>query len=285
MRIVLYRIVLIATLFLCACSDQKEPDKLIIEIPSDPNIIINQSVSPSSIHIQSEKSVDTPALTDVQIHEPESSVTSPNPISTKSGEQSKPSFYEFHDIAIKECIEQYFDKDASELTAEDYAALAQLYAFSFDTFNKNIVTLSDLPALFPKLRYVSLGSSWFDEAFLSAEECVVLEEMQSLCAVDIYADGLPSLAFTERLPYVSLRYTEQAYLSDKNNLADLSVLGRDFIENRMTGHIMEYVRVADGSRMYELVVTDYEVTEDIWDEWNETKVFLYLKEETTSFFS
>ena len=199
-------------------------------------------------------------------------------------EPQNSSAYEFHDIVVKECIELYFDKDAIDLNVEDYTTLAQLHVFSFDIFNRHVRSLQDLPLLFPSLRYFSLAYSWFDEAQLSLEDCVILEEMETLRAVDIYADGLPSLAFVERLPYASLRYTERAYLSDDNNLAEASVLGRDFIEDRVTGHVMEYVKVVDGSHVYELIVTDYEHTEDIWYEWNEARIFISERRNDEYFF-
>ena len=173
--------IIITILLLRACSKHEEPNELIVETSSNQNIVVNQS----ALH---------------------PSTSSP---------------YEFHDIAIKESIERYFNKAAYELTAEDYAELAQLHSFSFYAFNKNIATLNDLPELFPELRYVGTESAWLNEVHLSAEDCVILEEMQSLRAVDIYADGLPSLAFAERLPYVSIRYTERAYMSDENNLAEI----------------------------------------------------------------
>ena len=43
-------------------------------------------------------------------------------------------------------------------------------------------------------------------------------------------------------------------MSDANNLAEASVLGRDFIENHLTGSIKECVKIVDGERVYELLV-------------------------------
>jgi len=40
---------------------------------------------------------------------------------------------------------------------------------------------------------------------------------------------------------------------------------------------MEYVKVVDGSHVYELIVTDYKNTDDIWNEWNEAIVFISEK--------
>jgi len=110
--------------------------------------------------------------------------------------------------------------------------------------------------LFPDLRYAGIAYSWFDAAQLSAEDIEILKSMENIRAIDIYVDGLPSLDFLETFPYVSVRYTESAYLSDSYNLADASVLGRAFVESRLSGHIIEYVRVAEGQFVYELIVTD-----------------------------
>ena len=186
--------------------------------------------------------------------------------------------YVFYDTAVKNCIERYFDKSADKLTAEDFYKLSQLHSFSFDVYDTQVTTLRDLPGLFPVLRYVKIAFSWFNEARLSSEDCAILDEMESLRAVDIYTVGLPSLGFVKRLPYVSLRYPEETYLSDKNNLAEASVLGRDFIEKQITGRIKEYVKVADGKRVYELIVTDYEVKADSeFDFWYEAKIFISEK--------
>ena len=168
-----------------------------------------------------------------------------------------PSIYTFHDAAIQSSVERYLNIGADELTAEDLEQLTRLQAFAFDVYGANVTSLRDLPELFPNLTYIRLAYSWFDEARLSMEDCRILEEMPFLRAVDIYSGGLPSLDFTRRLPYVSLRYTEGTYLSDDNNLADASVLGKDFIEKNMNGNVREYVKVADGERVYELIVADH----------------------------
>jgi len=120
----------------------------------------------------------------------------------------------------------------------------------------HIRTLRDLPVLFPKLRFIRLAYYDFDEAQLSQEACMILENMESLRAIEIYSDVLPSLDFTKKMPYVSICYTEEAALSDENNLAEASVLGNDFIDSCMSGNVREYVKVADGKRIYELIVTD-----------------------------
>jgi hypothetical protein len=214
--------------------------------------------------------------------QPDTSVTQPqqepkiDPALLQRAEIVSEPLYEFHDAVFEECVERYFDKSANELTAEDFNTLSKLQSFRFDAHNKHVTTLYDLPELFPELRYVSIAFSWFDEAWLSAEDCTILENMESLRAVDIYAGGLHSLDFAKKLPYASLRYTDEACLSDKNNLAEASFWGRDFIESRVTGHVKEYVKVADGDYVYELIVTDFEQTglDGIWDSRYETKVFI-----------
>ena len=191
----------------------------------------------------------------------------------------------FHDLAVKESIERYFDKSIDELTAEDFYELSRLQSFSIHAYTTDVMTLRDLPELFPELRYISLAFSWFNEANLSLEACAILEEMESLRAVDIYSAALPSLSFVKRLPYVSLRYPEETYMSSENNLAEASVLGQEFIESLMTGHIKEYIKVADGDRVYELIVTDYEINDGSeFDFWYEAKVFVSEKREDEYYF-
>jgi len=191
--------------------------------------------------------------------------------------------YIFQDLAVKYSIERFFDKSADELTADDFYELSKLHSFSLTEHFTPITTLRDLPELFPELRHLHLRiePSRFDEALLSEIDIMVLEEMDTLLAVAINADVLPSLDFTRRLPYVRLRYTEAAVLSDENNLAEASVLGREFIENQMTGSIREYVKVADGERVYELIVSNHEMyggPYDLFSWWHdEAKVFVSEK--------
>ena len=195
--------------------------------------------------------------------------------SEQAYEQSQKPPYEFYDLAVKECVEKYFDKSADEFTKEDFDTLAKLISFNFDSYGKQITTLCDLPKLFPNIKYIEI-SYFMQGARLSEADCRILEEMKSLCAVNLNLEELPSLDFTKKLPYVSLRYTEEVYQSDKNNLADVSVLGRNFIETYVSGQLTEYVKVVDGERVYELIVTDNEIigTDVLMDQCYETKVFI-----------
>jgi preprotein translocase subunit SecE len=68
---------------------------------------------------------------------------------------------------------------------------------------------------------------------------------------------LDSLAFTESLKYVRVRYKEEAYLSETNNLIALSLLGIDFMQDQLIGNIREYIRVIENGRAYELFITDF----------------------------
>ena len=253
----------IFTFFLSACKKDSDADNLptiILDTQSDAEADISSATEYESTH---ENSSPSPQVDNIQ--EIVRSTPSPTP---------KP-IYEFYDVAIKRSVEQYLDKRANEITDEDFDYLSELQAFSFYTYRGNITSLRDLPELFPNLRYIELTFSWFDEAQLSMEDCRILEEMPLLRAVDIYSDGLPTFDFARRLPYAALRYTEDAYLSDDNNLAEASVLGKDFIESHMNGHIKEYVKVTDGERVYELIVSDNVLQNpDVFYEGYEAKVFL-----------
>lgn len=163
----------------------------------------------------------------------------------------------FHDEAVRNSVERFFNKDADELTQEDLNLLAGLYAFILDSFCTPVTSLSDLSELFPSLRHIHIGFSWHNAAELSEIDLAILRDLPYLRAVELFVDGLPCLDFITGLPYVSLRYTEDAIESTRNNLAQASVLGRDFIESQMVGRIREYIRVIIGERVYELIVTDY----------------------------
>ena len=164
--------------------------------------------------------------------------------------------YDFYDEAIQYAAERFLGKSASEFTDEDFEYLSGLQTFSFDAFQKSITSLRDIPELFGNLRYIGLAYSWFDPVQLSETDITILNEMPHLQAVDIYANGLPTLEFAHKLPYASIRYSVEAYESGDNNLATASVLGKEFIESYFEGYIREYVKVTDGLLVYELIVAD-----------------------------
>jgi hypothetical protein len=83
--------------------------------------------------------------------------------------------YVFHDTAVKNSVERYFEKSADELTAEDFYKLSQLQSFNFYEYDAQITTLRDLPELFPLLRYAKISYSWFNAARLSLEDCTILD--------------------------------------------------------------------------------------------------------------
>jgi len=113
MRVIINIIVVITALLLCACSSQTESNELISEAPLGPTTSTSRGESFPPTLIQSEYPTLAPTSTDVQNHELESLPDSLSLMSDKTGKPSNLSAYEFHDIAIKECIERYFDKDAS----------------------------------------------------------------------------------------------------------------------------------------------------------------------------
>ena len=160
----------------------------------------------------------------------------------------------FRDEAVKEAVERYFNKSADELAAEDLFELSKLKMFAIESYGRKIDTFDDMPILFPELRYVKLVSLKHDAGKPDETDYKVLEEMAELRAIDIYTDWLPSLDFFHELPYVSIVYTPEMAMSDDNNLAEASVLGRQFVESHIAGNVSEYVKVADGDRVYELIV-------------------------------
>jgi hypothetical protein len=187
--------------------------------------------------------------------------------------------HDYKDEVVEATIENYMEKSVADMTADDYEHISRQLAFSFDVYNKGVQSLQDVPELFPELRYLKLGYAWSDEARLSESDCELIEQMETLRAVDMLVDGLPTLEFAQRLPYVSLRYMEEAYLPDGGNLSEASVLGGEFIN--IEGNIKEYVKVADGEQTYELFVTDRQRTkaEGEYDATYAAKVFVSEKKD------
>jgi len=80
------------------------------------------------------------------------------------------------------------------------------------------------------------------------------------------------------MSYVSICYTEEAYLSDENNLAKASVLGKAFIDSHISGNVREYVKVADGKRIYELIVTDAVVSSFLDGFYSSLEAIVFVSE-------
>ena len=188
--------------------------------------------------------------------------------------------YTFTDVCVQQAVEEYFHKTVDELTADDFATLSQFACFSVEN---EVKSLKDLPSLCPNLKYLNLGWYDFSGGTLSLSDCDILQHMGSLKAVTIYANGLPSLGFAKNLDYVNIMYTDDAYLSENNNLGELSVLGKDYVESQVKGHIKEYIRVVDGDRIFELVCTDYTYDDefDVFYEAYETSVFVSAHEDNS----
>jgi|GEM_PF-1200427 len=178
------------------------------------------------------------------------------------------------DSAVLQNVEDFLNKFSHEFTQADFDFLAGLYSFRIASHNEPITSLRVLPELFPALRHIRLSfPAEQREIDLSA-----LEKMPSLRAVEIDAGFFPNFDFAVGLPYVSLRLR----LEDEgaSNLAGASVLGREFIESRLSGRIREYVRVVYGGRVYELIVSDYVFNGDslrYWDLYHEAKIFVSEK--------
>ncbi|MCL2046019.1 MAG: hypothetical protein FWG88_06500 [Oscillospiraceae bacterium] len=172
--------------------------------------------------------------------------------------------YTFYDEAIQNAIEMFLDKNAEDFTAADLEYLSGLDEFSFDLYymHMSITSLRDLPELFVNLRKVKLSYSWFNAVELSESDIAILDGMPQLQSVDIFANGLPSLDFIQKIPYAAIRYTTDAYSSSDNNLATASVLGKEVVESNFDGSIREYVKVTDGDLVYELLVSDEHIQEE-----------------------
>jgi hypothetical protein len=178
--------------------------------------------------------------------------------------------YVFRDSGVKAEIERSFDKTAETLTDEDYAAMADYLWLSV---YEEITTLDDLPILFPKLRYVDLGWYNFGDRTMAADISPLLE-LGELRAASVYSGVIMNLSIVKSLDYVDIAYAEAAYTLPENNLAELSVLGADFIRANVTGNIAEYVRVIDGDRAFELVGTRSETVDEYDERLPETRVFV-----------
>ena len=124
MRVKRYFIVLLAILMLCACSSQSVSDVLISEQSLRSRTDLSQGISPPSTPFRSESSSTTSLSVDNQSLASGLSKAPHSPVTSESTDPQKLSAYNFHDIAVKESVERYFDKPASRLTADDYATLS-----------------------------------------------------------------------------------------------------------------------------------------------------------------
>lgn len=175
----------------------------------------------------------------------------------------------FFDPAVQKAVEEYLEKEASELTSGDLQALGKLQAFSIDD---EVGTLRDIPTYFPALAYLSIH---LNDA-VSAADCDLLGEMENLQVVQIFSGQLPSFDFISSLRYVDLAYKEEAYLSAGEHLLEACVLGKEFMAQQVKGNIKGYMRMVKNDLIYELVCTDRVLAGDSEDfnEYLETKVFI-----------
>ncbi|MCL1807681.1 MAG: hypothetical protein FWG31_08275 [Oscillospiraceae bacterium] len=163
----------------------------------------------------------TPAPAEVSTEPEPSMITElPSPTSEKVEQHVS----RFLDEAVMREAERILEKPEILWTAEDFETLA--FLTYLEIRDGEITTLDDLPAFFPSLRGIS-----------------------------VYSSGLESLEPIRSLDYICIRYTEDA--TKDSNLGELSLLGEEFIQSRLTGSIKEVVRVTEDGRAYELFVTDH----------------------------
>jgi len=235
-----------------------------------------QNQTPDNTPIPARQSADLSELNVIEPNASESTTTKPDimtavPDNAVIAPANDNSIYSFHDAAVKYEVAKYFGKNASELTANDFKALSDLTSFKIYGYsNVSVAALTDLPEILPNLRYLFFTN--YGEPGLSTVDFEILENMRNLRGISIYSDCLDSLAFAKPLAYVDIQYTDYAYLSEENNLGELSLLG-EFALNMLTGNIREYVRIIENGRAFELFCTDSTVGDPI-DDFYEAKLII-----------
>ncbi|WP_310602117.1 XAC2610-related protein [Anaerosporobacter sp.] len=177
--------------------------------------------------------------------------------------------YHFKEEAVKKEVERFLEKTEEEFTKQDIEKLSECKYFVVDD---SIDTLEDIEALFPNARYLMLTF----EGALSNENCVSLENNTSLRALSISAQHVDDLELGKNLAFFEISYPEEECLTDKNNIAAFSVLGKEFVEENIKGKPLQLIRLVDGDYIYEVVATDE------WDEEfriiQERKLFISKKD-------
>ncbi len=188
----------------------------------------------------------------------------------KSSPSPTPERYAFHDPSVQKALATHFEKAPEDISAQDLAQCSDWLFLVVDDF---IETLRDIPALFPRLRYLCIR---YDQP-VPQEDVDILANMSELRALKIHSDICPSFDFAKRLSYFEITYSEDAFVSDGNNLSSASMLGKSFIENRFEGKIKQYVKIVKDGRIFELVESDKVMnpeTQLSHEECFETKVLI-----------
>ena len=148
--------------------------------------------------------------------------------------------------------ETYESRDDSPFTKEELAKLAQQTTLRLGYDTKS---LADLPKYFPNLRSLDILGRYYSE--------VTEEQLTLIAGLGLKALTLRMNAPVDPKPFANLPYlniTSNAFddaderIPADTGLAKHSVLGEQFIKNKIDGVLIEYLRVNYGGRLYELFV-------------------------------
>lgn len=136
------------------------------------------------------------------------------------------------------------ERDKSPFTKKELGKLAQRISLHVNAFEGE--SLADLPKYFPNLRHLEIGGLNSREKQLSIAEL-------GLQALTTGGDIDPAL-FAD-LPYLNIiSGVDSEDTPIDINLAKHSVLGEEYIKGKIDGILIEYLRVNNGGRVYELFV-------------------------------
>ncbi len=170
------------------------------------------------------------------------------------------------DSAIKEAIEQYFEKDITALTDEDYKKMAQ---FDYLVIKDIASSFNDIEKFFPNIKYLHVSVDT-----LSPELYKSIKNLDSLKALTLYCNSITVTEFDNDFEYFEIAYSDSDSLPSNNILSQFSIADEPFLRNYLKGNIQKIVTVNDNGTMYELISTDYYTDGERW-EMQERFVFLY----------
>ncbi|WP_349948735.1 hypothetical protein ABFV83_10065 [Lacrimispora sp. BS-2] len=179
---------------------------------------------------------------------------------------SQNSTFEFHDEAIKNTIENYFEKDITSLTAEDYEELSK---FDYLVVEDIVNSIDDIERLFPNIKYLYINVD-----ILSAELYDDIKKLSHLKALTLYCNSITITDFKNDYQYFEVAYTDDKKPSSNNILSRFSINHETLLNKHLEGNIQKIVRLNDNGNIYELISTDHYTEGELWEK-QERFVFVY----------
>ncbi len=171
------------------------------------------------------------------------------------------------DNGVKKTIEQYFEKDITRLTDEDYKEMSQ---FNYLVVENTVSSVDDIVKFFPNIKYLDINVDT-----LSPELYKSIKNLRSLKALTLYCNSITVTEFDNDFEYFEIAYSNDDNLPYKNVLSKVCISDETLLSEYLQGNIKKIARIKNNDGItYELIVTDYYTEGELW-ETQERFIFVY----------